>query len=300
MGEELLMRRRSLHRAARAWLCALALAAGLSAQTPPEEPPPEEPPPVETEIELEEPEPPVTIDPESLPESLRVPVGGEPLAPAPPTDSDRLRRATGPLVTAVEIRSDAPLVLEEVVDSMAFGVGDRLTEDAVRRSLKNLHATGVASRISVLTRPAAPSGVGGVEVVLALWANVRVEAVRITGDLGKLDRRELQEALVQREGEPLVESRVIRGDFLLEERLQQAGYLDARVGLDVDLDRERRRATVTYQVEAGPRWQVGRVLFEGELGPFTAAELAQAIDLGPDDPFRSQALETAAEKLRRF
>ena len=66
------------------------------------------------------------------------------------------------------------------------------------------------------------------------------------------------------------------------------------------LDRERRRATVTYQVEAGPRWQVGRVLFEGELGPFTAAELQQAIDLGPDDPFRSQALETAAEKLRRF
>lgn len=293
------MRRRNLRHRSSAWLCALALAAGLSAQEPPEGPPPEAPPP-ETEIELEEPEPPVEIEPESLPETLRVPVGGEPLEPPPPTDADRLRRATGPPVAAVEIRSDAPLVLGEVVDSLAFGVGDPLTEDAVRRSLKNLHATGVASRISVLTRPAAVDGVDGVEVVLALWANVRVDEVRITGDLGKLDRRELREALVQREGEPLVESRVLRGDFLLEERLQQAGYLDARVGLDVDLDRERRRATVTYQVEAGPRWQVGRVLFEGELGPFTQAELARATDIGPDDSFRSQALETAAEELREF
>lgn len=215
-----------------------------------------------------------------------------------PGDEDALTEAGGPLVAAVEIRSDAPVSTQDLASLVTFAPGERLTEEAVRRTLSNLYATGVAARAAVYTRPAAD----GVEVVLALWANVLVDEVRLDARWKEIevDKRELRSALAIRPGDPLIESRVLRSDFLLEERLAERGYRDARVSLDVDVDADRRRATITYSVEPGPRWHVGALVFEGELGPFSRETLLEQAPVKPGEPYRRAAVERVPERLEQY
>lgn len=261
-----------------ATLLGLFLAAPVGArQAPPGDPP--VPPPAEGER-----------DDVLLPESQAEP------PPLPPGAEER-----EPVVTAVEIRSDAPLQpgsRNEVRQLVALEPGERLTEERVGRTLRNLQASGLASRVEVLSRPA-PEGAGVVAVVV-LRANVQVTEVRVEGDPGEVDRERLVDALFQRAGEPLIESRLVRGVYRLQEILEEEGYFEARVRLAPEVDEEGRRAVVVYRVEAGPRATVGAVRFEGERGPFTADELRQPLRLAEGAPFRRRLLERDAERLESW
>lgn len=232
------------------------------------------------------------------PEPLLLPSEEPAMEAVPSADRDPLKEAEGPRIVALEVRSDAPMSRRDVASYVTLAVGDPLTEDAVRRTLTNLYATGLAARAAVYTRPAAE----GVEVVLALWANVIVEQVRLEGPWKEIDlrREELEDVLAIREGDLLIESRILRSDFRLEERLEEWGYRDARVGLQVDVDPDRRRATVTFEIEPGPRWQIGALLFEGDLGPLSRERLLEESPLAPGDPYRRQATRRVAERLQQF
>ncbi len=174
-----------------------------------------------------------------------------------------------PRVTAVELRSDAPLErAAELRRVIAITADEPLDAAAVARSLRNLHAFGSIGEIVAFAEPRP----GGVAVVFGLWTRVRVTEVRLAGELG-LRRAQLLGALPQRPEQPLSESQVIRGVWALQELLTKAGYREREVTVRVDLDPERKRAAVVYEVAAGPRARVGEVDFAGALGPFTAAEL---------------------------
>ena len=175
----------------------------------------------------------------------------------------------GPLVTAVELRGDAPIERRgELRKLIAVAVGEELDAAAVARSLRNLHAYGSAGEIVAFAEPRP----GGVAVVFGLWTRVRVAEVRVVGELG-LRRAQLLGALPQRPEQPLSESQVIRGVWALQEMYTSAGYRERQVSVRVDVDPAGKRAVVVYEVAAGTRARVGEVSFAGGLGPFTAAEL---------------------------
>lgn len=214
-------------------------------------------------------------------------IGGE---PAPAGEGP-------PLVVAIELRSDVDLNVERTLgDYLAIHVGEPLTEDAVRRTLSNLYVTGRASRIAVGTRQAP----GGVVVVLSLWSNVVVEEVRLEGEPKGIPRRELMAAIPDQENRPLVESRVLRGDFRLEELLNDRGFLGAKVDLRVSPPDERNRVVVTYLLQPGPAAQVGQITFEGDLGPFDAAQLTEELRRGVGEPYRRRRGRTDAERLQSW
>lgn len=214
----------------------------------------------------------------------------------PRLSADGLGEKEGPVVAAIELRTDVvPDRRQELASYLSLEVGERLTEDAVRRTVKNLYASGFAARVSLSTRPVAADRV---EVIVALWSNIVVEAVELAGEFGVLERRELEEVLVQRPAEPLIESRVIRGDFRLEELLAERGYRRARVGLRVDVDEARRRARVTYVVEPGPRARIDEIAFRGDLGPFTPEALRDALRLEVGDAYRQRSVQESAERLQ--
>ena len=130
--------------------------------------------------------------------------------------------------------------VEELAALIAVRPGEPLSEDAVRRTLRNVQATGVASEVAVYALP----GEGGVVAVVALWAHVRVEDVRLEGQLG-MRAEELRRSLTVRAGEPLIEDRVLRSVYQLQDRYQRRGLLPGH-GAGPGDDRSRRAS--------GPPW----------------------------------------------
>ncbi|HEX6201773.1 MAG TPA: POTRA domain-containing protein [Thermoanaerobaculia bacterium] len=216
-----------------------------------------------------------------------LPAGAEALAP--------------PRVAAIEIRGDTRLTAEQLdrlEELLAFAVGDPLTDGDAARTLRNLQASGLASRVAVLTRPAADGE--GVVVVIALWANVVVSAVRIEGDTGSVSSDRLREVVPQRVGEPLVEARLVQGVFAMQDRLDNSGHFDASVRLDPEIDAERNQAEVVYHVEAGPRSTIGEVTFAGDTGPFSRAQLLEPLRAKPGEPYRRATVRDDAERLETW
>ena len=202
----------------------------------------------------------------------------------------------GPIVTAIEVRSDAPLDdsfdLETLIETE---VGQPLDEEEIRHTLRNLQATGTASEIELYTRDDPENN--GVIVIVVFRAVVQVEEVRITGRLG-LGRETLRRALLQPQSEPLSEERVVRGVYALEELYESSGYFNAKVRVSVQTDEVRRRAIVTYHVDSGPRATVSTIAFDKPVAPFEPAALVRQLRVKPGEGFSRRLTREDAERLQ--
>lgn len=211
-----------------------------------------------------------------------------------------------PTVRSLEIRSDGDPDLAEIQELLAIEVGRPLRPADVQRSLVNLQVSGVASYAALYRRPVMESpevaepGIGEVEVILALWSSIRVEEVVIEGELGGLERKDLLAVLPQRAGGPLIESRLVRGVFRLQDLFEDRGYLRRRVVLMPEIDEKRKRARIVYRVEAGPRAEIAEIAYRGDLGPFEERDLTGHLRDKPGEPFRRQRLPDEADRLERW
>lgn len=202
------------------------------------------------------------------------------------------------LVTAIEIRSDAPLEGSLEMESLIeIEVGKPLDGEDVRHTLRNLQAVGIASEVEVYTRedPAA----GGVVAMIVFRAVTLVEEIRLEGELG-MPRDDLLRAIPVRVGEPLSEDSVVQGVYALKDLYERSGWAQARVLVSVASDEERRRAVVTYQVESGARATVGSIAFDNPVTPFEASALVRQLQLRPGDLYRRQAAREGAERLQTW
>lgn len=182
------------------------------------------------------------------------------VAPAP--------AAAPPVVRAVELRSDIAEA-GELRELVTVRPGDAYSEPAVSRSLRNLNLSGLVGEAAAYRREVAD----GVELVFTLWGRVAVDEVVLEGELG-LPETTLRGAIAQGARVPLYEDRVFRSVYHLQDLYRERGYLEASVRVRVDEDTERKRARVTFRLESGPRARVGRVLFDGDLGPYSGEDLS--------------------------
>lgn len=217
------------------------------------------------------------------------PPAAEAAAGAPAVES-------GPVVTAVEIRSEAPLGEDpDPASLLDVAVGEPLTGLRLRRTLRNFQAAGVAPQVEVYTRPDAAGA--GVVAIVVLHPAIQVEEVRVEGDFG-LSREQLADAVEQKEAQALAEDRVLRSVYRLQDLYAENGYFEARVRPRVEVDEARRRATVVFEVASGPRATVGTVAFDGATAPFTPAQLVERLRLKPGQAYRKQTAEEDAERLQ--
>jgi outer membrane protein assembly factor BamA len=213
---------------------------------------------------------------------------------------------TGPIVKAIEIRSETPIDPKEDLESLlSIEVGKPLSDLVIRRTLANLQASGAIAHAAVYSRPvdgtaANPEHPETPEVVaiVALWASVRVESVRLEGKLG-VKEADLRGQVVQREAEPLSEGAVVRGVYRLEDYLIKEGFRTPDVRVRVALP-NARTAKVVYQIDAGPRTEVSAVDFEGNLGPWKPEELRAQLRTRIGQPYRSDTLDDDVERLQRW
>lgn len=227
-----------------------------------------------------------------------------PPAPAPEVKTEDLSEGAegakpegaGPLVTAIEVRSDAPLGrFDDLLPAIEIEVGKPLGEEAVRHTLRNLQATGIASEIDIYSRE---SGAGMV-AILVFRAATLVDEVRFTGASG-LSKTALRGAVPQEEGQALSEEKVLRGVRNLEELLHDQGYLEGKVRLSVRTNEALRRAIVTYQLASGKRALVRTLEFDHETTPFAPAVLAKQLRLRPGEPYRASIGRGDAERLQSY
>ncbi len=218
----------------------------------------------------------------------------EPAGAATPAAPDAAAAAE-PEVLAIEVRSDVPIAARsQVYELIEIKPGQPLDGTAVRRTLRNLVATGAAADVEVYTR-AEP---GGVVVALVLHPLVQVTEVRVRGHLG-LHASDLRQAVPQRTAQPLAEDSVVQGVYNLLDLYHHNGYFNASVHVQVQQN-TARQAVVTYQVESGARARVGAVEFTGATAPFTAAELVARLRSRPGRPFDQRLAEDDAERLQEW
>ncbi len=238
----------------------------------------------------------------------------------------------GPTVAAIEVRSDAPLPARpDLASLLDIAVGEPLTDLRVRRTLRNVEASGLASEVEIWVSGAPVSGVavsgvapsgapstgvapagaasgvspagspsgGAVVAIVVLRAAVQVDAVKIVGQLG-LSLGDLENAVEQRAEQPLEEDRVVRGVFALQDLYRANGYLRATARVAVATDPIRQRATVVYHVAAGPRATIASVTFAGATAPFEAAALAAQLRTKAGAPYLQANVRDDSDRLERW
>ena len=199
----------------------------------------------------------------------------------------------GQVVQRINLRSDvANLDLERLRPLLLIEVGHPLSQEDLARSLRNLQASGLVSEVEVFVDPMPD----GVEVTFVTWGRIQVEEIAFTGEL-KVKERDLRAVLVQNEAEPLVTSRIVRGVYDLENYYQKLGYLKASVRSRPRIDLENKTASVTYDVDPGPRFFVQNIAFEGPISPFTAPDLLDRLRMSPGKPFRERQARADMERL---
>jgi outer membrane protein insertion porin family len=229
------------------------------------------------------PAPPVPTTPAAAVAPAAAAAGTEPAAGAAPE----------PIVLAVEIRSDSPLPRDEQVSAVIeIRPGEPLADVAVRRTLRNLVATGVGSDVALYTR----GEPGGVVAVLVLRPVPQVAGVLVAGRLG-LSAVDLKAAVPQRPAQPLAEESVVAGVYNMQDLYRRNGYFKASVRVRVEQG-PARQAVVTYQVDSGDRAKIANVDFDGKVAPFTAAALIAHLRSKPGRPFQERLAEDDAERLQ--
>jgi outer membrane protein insertion porin family len=202
----------------------------------------------------------------------------------------------GPKVTGIEIRSDAPLPKTQDFSSLIEAeVGEPLTLERIRHTLRNLQASGSAAEIELYTRDDPERG--GVVAVIVFRAVTQVSEVRVTGKLG-LGKDDLRRVIPQGQAQPLSEDKILQGVDALKGLYDRNGYFRARVRVAVETNPVTRQAVVTYRVNSGPRANVGTIAFDHPVDPFQAAQLVKQLRLQPGKPFSRRLAREGAERLQ--
>ena len=204
-----------------------------------------------------------------------------------------------PGVAALELRSDLPAAaVEKLRPLILLEVGEPFSDERIRRTLRNLQASGKVAQAAVYSEPVAEPA-GQLRAVVAFWSSRLVEEVLLVGDLGLAERR-LRPVLVQRPGLPLVEDKVLRGLYELEELYRRRGFFEAEVRLRVSPPTADSKVRLAYHVAAGPRWSIGSIGFDGDLSNLEIAELLESLTVRSTEPYDARSLEEDPENLQRW
>jgi outer membrane protein insertion porin family len=171
--------------------------------------------------------------------------------------------------------------LERLVDTRE---GDPLSMTAVRETLTHLFSIGRFQDI----RLEATETPGGVALRYLLTPVRNVSRIAFTGTLG-LSERELRRAVTERFSATPAVGRADAAARALEQVLARRGYLRPRVRPFLDVRSDSDRATLTFEVDAGPRAQIGTVEVSGGTEP--AGRLAGRLGLVSGRPYDREQVE---------
>lgn len=204
-----------------------------------------------------------------------------------------------PVVERIRFEADGPVTgisRTDLETLILLKPGEPFRETVARASVRRLYATEQFHDVQVETRELA--GGAKVEVLVRLIRRHLVRSIGFDGD-GGVGSRVLRRELTLREGEPFSESQVEESRLRIVEVLRRRGFLDPKVELDWDLDRELAQVDVVFRITGGAQARVADLQFDLE-GPVDEAELRAVMETGVGGTYSPQVLEEDLERIGRL
>ena len=216
-------------------------------------------------------------------------------AAAPPVTAVNTAAADGANISQIYFRADARFDTNAIADEVTLKPGQPVSIRELQSSIKNLFATGNFRDIRVDSQRIGE----GVVLTFSLLLHYRVGDIEFVGISGREENRAERELTV-RTGEIHSLNDVDDSAVAVEEALHRSGYLEATVDPGTDFDRARSLANVTFTITSGPRAVIRNVVLEGELAPFTAAQLTEPMKRDAGSTFDVLEAREDARRIQNF
>ncbi len=140
--------------------------------------------------------------------------------------------------------------------------GAPLTEDNLKRSLRQLYATGLYDTIEARgTRQA-----DGVALVFAGTPRTFIGTVGVDGAVGATMNMQLERASQLDAGTRLTQEKMVRAAQQMRATLEQNGYYEAVITQTITPHPGQQLSDIAFRVVSGPRARVGKVTVTGDSG----------------------------------
>jgi outer membrane protein assembly complex protein YaeT len=152
--------------------------------------------------------------------------------------------------------------LQPLAGHLAQAEGEPLTEENLKRSLRQLYATGLYDTVEARgTRVA-----DGVALVFAGTSRTFIGSVGVDGATGATMNMQLQRASQLDAGTRLTQEKMVRASEQMRATLEQNGYFEAVITQTITARPQEQLADIAFRVVSGPRARVGKVAVTGDSG----------------------------------
>ena len=183
-----------------------------------------------------------------------------PLPPALPETP--LYQWQGLPVLSISFEGVSASLFEPLRAPLAQAVGKPLTAANVRRSLRQLFATGLYETLAVEgTREP-----GGVRLIFRGEPRMFIGTVDVDGAKGSTMNSQLKTASQLAAGTRFTQAKVDRALQQMRATLAENGYFEPKIDYKLSPHRDEQLMNIAFQITSGPRARVGKVDVTGESG----------------------------------
>ncbi len=192
---------------------------------------------------------------------------------------------TAPVVTEIRLEQEGRLIDDDVISGLIeTTVGEPLSMRDVRETLSHLTSLNRFEDVQVF-QEAAGSGVRLRYILLPLHP---VDRIEFRGVLG-LFEREIQEVVADRFGVAPPAARAEAVAAAITALYRDRGYASVQVVPQIEVRHDPDRATMAFDIQAGPRAMIGQVEIE-QVGGEGRLEAPGDIGVRAGDPYDNDAI----------
>ncbi|MCX5704611.1 MAG: outer membrane protein assembly factor BamA [Candidatus Omnitrophica bacterium] len=205
------------------------------------------------------------------------------------------------LVTGIEIQGNKNISTNTIVSKMKTKIGTPYVETVVSDDLKRLYLLGFFSDIKIDTEPYKD----GVKVIVRVVERPIIEKITFTGMVHITKKDEtLKKELKSKEGQYLDYPTLTEDVHILKKMYEKVGFNQADIQYTVDIDKEKNKAKVQFNVNESKKVRVKDVYFEGNIA-FNSKRLQKIIKtkrawLFNAGVLKDDVLKDDVERLKAF
>jgi outer membrane protein assembly factor BamA len=201
----------------------------------------------------------------------------------------------GSKVTGIRFDGVKAAMLGPVAAQLELQMGDVLTEDKVRASLRRLYETGLYDTIQVQGLRSD----GGVVVVFAGRPRLFIGRVQFFGVNNERRQGQLASAARLQPGTRYTQRKLDASEASIEQALTDSGFYEAKVERREQLDAPNSQVNIIYNIQPGPQAKIGNVKVDGTPG-MSLEEFRKVSKLKAGKKVDRQTVSRALTRLRKY
>ena len=232
----------------------------------------------------------------SLQEPQAQPAPPEPATPKEPAETTSAMMADyeGKLVEAIQLPGVPDRDREHLLQLLAQKVGQPLSRDQVRESIRALFATGRFVDIQAEVEPSA----SGVALTFVTLPNLFVGAISVEGAPARPNLNQIVNGSKLQLGELHNAEKLGRAIENIRRLMQENGYYRARVTADTKTNAATQQVDITFRVVAGEAAHVGAVNVTGTAN-LSAEQIRNIAGMQPGERVTAARVSNSLRRLRK-